>query len=205
MLTVTAPSVSVPLVAPAILVKLLPPFVLTCHWNVRPDPVAITLNVAFKPAQTAMDNGWAVTATKALTVSMAAADVIGEAEQVPVSCTLYKFPFMLVLTAFNVSVLLLAPATFTQVVPLFVLICHWYIGEVPVAVALKEVLVPSHTVLLTGDDVITIVLFTESMAALEVTGVLLQLKTLTRYRLASIPATTFIKFSELLVAPATSE
>ena len=61
--------------APAILVHgPVQPVVLTCHWYVRPVPVAVTQNVASAPSQTAVFAGWVLMAGDVLTVKIAGSE-----------------------------------------------------------------------------------------------------------------------------------
>ena len=54
------------------------PVVLSCHWYIRPPPVAVTLNVAAFPAHTLVFDGLELMAGAAFTVNKAALELMGE-------------------------------------------------------------------------------------------------------------------------------
>ena len=76
-LVVSDGMVNVELVAPEILVKLVPLFVLTCHCTVGAGvPLAVAIKVAVPPTATVCASGCLVIAGGVFTLSVAAFDVI---------------------------------------------------------------------------------------------------------------------------------
>ena len=84
----------------------------------------------------------------AFTVKVATEEVIGP--QGEVTTIRYWLLFIVVVTADSVRLLVVAPAMSVNVVPPFVLTCHWYPEIVPVVVITKVASAPAHFVVLTG-------------------------------------------------------
>jgi hypothetical protein len=81
--------------------------------------------------------------------------------QLPLTISLYLYPFILTVAPVMLSDAVVAPAytpplfTSVKLAPLSVLICHLYVKLDPVATAVKVVFCPSQIVLSVGSVVIT--------------------------------------------------
>jgi len=96
-------------VAPAMSVQLLPPFVLSCHWNIAGGMlVAAIPKLAGAPAHTSASKGERVMVAGACTVSAAAAEVT-LLPQVPVTTQRYWLPEKLTALFVRVRLLVVAP------------------------------------------------------------------------------------------------
>ena len=84
----------------------------------------------------------------------------------PFIITRYWFPFIAPVTAVRLSVADVAPAISVKLVPPLVLTCHWYVVA-PVAVTLKDALLPAQAVTAVGCAVITVVVITFTIKQLD--------------------------------------
>jgi hypothetical protein len=137
--------VSVGEAAPATLVKVVPPFVLTCHCTVGAGfPLAAAVKLTLLPAVTDWLTGCVVMAGAPVNVSVAA--VVVAIPATLVNTAWYLFPFCPAVVA-NVSVVEIAPATLLNVAPPEALTCHWTVGiGLPLAAAVKLTLLPTLTI-----------------------------------------------------------
>src|SRR6516225_6677449 len=135
MAEVTLVSVSVVLVAPLMLVNVLPPSVLTCHCTVGVGlPVAVAMNETLPPAVTVWLAGFVVMVGVNWTVSVAA--VLVTLPALLAKTAWYSLPFIAAVTAFSVSVVLVTPLILLKVLPPSVLTCHCTLGiGLPLAAA----------------------------------------------------------------------
>jgi len=135
--------VSVVEVAPGPFVQVAPPSGLTCHWT-DVVPLAAAVNVTELPAATVWLVGLVVTDGAALTVKVAADELV--APPALVKTARYRLPFCEA-AAVKVRVVEVAPDTLLQVEPLLVLTCHCTVGAgVPVAAAENVAEAAAHTV-----------------------------------------------------------
>jgi hypothetical protein len=150
-------------VAPATFVKVVPPFVLTCHCTVGVgDPVAAAVKVAVAPAATDTFAGFVVTTGRVFTVSVAAVVVADPAEFVNTAS--YAFPLCAAVVV-KLKLVEVAPANAVNAPPP-VLTIHCTVGVgVPLAAAVNVAVAPAVTVTLVGFVVI---------AGIEVDGVEVQ-------------------------------
>jgi hypothetical protein len=115
------------------------------------------------PVQTVWLVGFVVIAGEVFTVRVAA--VVVSVPQVAVKTARYWLPFCPA-AAVKVSVVDMAPGTSPNVAPPLVLTCHCTVGVgIPLAAAVKETLLPAHTVWSEGFVVIAGATFTVSVAA----------------------------------------
>jgi hypothetical protein len=163
---VTEVTDSVVEVAPEIFVKLVPPFVLTCHCTVGVGlPLAAAVNVAVAPAFTVVLAGLVVIAGAELTVNVAA--VVFAELTLLVNTARYWLP-VCAAAAVNERVVDVAPEIFVKVTP-SVLCCQCTVGVgLPLAAAVNVAVAPAGTVRFEGFVVIAGAEFTVSVAAAEV-------------------------------------
>ena len=153
-------------VALAKFVKVVPPFVLTCHCTVGVgDPVAAAVNTALAPAVTVTFAGFVVITGAEVTVSVADVDVALLTELANTAS--YKLPFCPAVVA-KLKVVDVAPATGVKLVPPFVLTCHCTVGVgVPVAAAVNVAVAPAATEVFVGCVVIAGAVFPEVVVLAE--------------------------------------
>src|SRR5262249_5607652 len=142
--------VSVGAVAPAMLVKLAPPSLLTCHCTVGAGVrVAAAVNVAVLPAAAVWFAGWIVTTGAVLTVKLAG--LLAALPAVLVKTASYRLPFCAAVGLLMISVVEVAPAMLAKVRPPSVLTRHCTGGAgVPLAAAANLTELPALTVWFAG-------------------------------------------------------
>ena len=135
------------LVALATFVKVVPPFVLTCHCTVGAgDPVAAAVKVAVAPASTDTFVGFVVIEGSVFTVSVAA--VVVAVPCVFVKTASYVFPVCAAVVV-KLKVVEVAPATAVNPLPEFTIHCTVGVG-VPLAAAVNVAVPPAVTVRFVG-------------------------------------------------------
>ena len=144
------------LVAPAILLKDVPPSVETCHWTVGVGvPEAEAVKVALLPTQTEAFDGFPVMAPAVLTVRIAAVVVTGEPQEL-LSTARKRLLFCAAIVV-NDNVGFVPPAMLINVVPPFVEICHWMVAVgTAVEATVKFAVEPAQTVRFEGFVVTTV-------------------------------------------------
>ena len=143
---VSVVKLSVVNVAPAILVNVEPPLVLTCHCTLGVGfPVAAAVKVAVLPATTDWLTGFVVTVGAKFTVNVAAV-VVAEPPGF-VNTARYLKPFCPAVTLASVKVVVVAPETLENVAPPSVETCHCTVGVGdPLAAAVNTAVCPAFTV-----------------------------------------------------------